>query len=57
MGDLILFSVRISDIARRKLKVIAGYEDISINTVITGLIDNKIAEWEKKHGVIELPNK
>lgn len=57
MGDLILFSVRISDTARRKLKVIAGYEDISINTVIMGLIDKKIAEWEEKHGVIELPNK
>ncbi len=57
MGDFIVFTIRLDDTARRKLKVIAGYEDISINTVITGLIDNKIAEWEKKHGVIELPNK
>lgn len=57
MGDFIVFTIRLDDTARRKLKVIAGYEDISINTVITGLIDNKIAEWEKKHGVIELPKK
>ena len=57
MGDLILFSVRISDIARRKLKVIAGYEDVSMNTVITSAIDEKIADWESKHGAIEIPNK
>ena len=57
MGDLILFSVRISDIARRKLKVIAGYEDVSMNTVITSAIDEKIADWENKHGAIEIPNK
>ncbi len=55
MGDLILFSVRISDTARRKIKVIAGYEDISINAVISELIDKRIAEWEKTHGEIQLP--
>ena len=55
MGDLILFSVRISDTARRKIKVIAGYEDISINAVISELIDKRIAEWEKAHGEILLP--
>ena len=56
MTDLIPFSLRISDTARRKLKVIAGYEDISINTVIIDAIEEKIADWEKTHGVIAIPS-
>ena len=57
MGDFIVFTIRINDTARRKLKVIAGYEDVSMNTVITSAIDEKIADWENKHGAIEIPNK
>ena len=55
MADLVLFSIRIDDTTRRKLKVIAGYEDRSINSVIMGVIADKIADWESKHGAIELP--
>lgn len=55
MEDFIVFTIRINDTARRKLKVIAGYEDISINAVISELIDKRIAEWEKAHGEIQLP--
>ena len=57
MGDFIVFTIRIDDIARRKLKIMAGYEDISINALISGLIDEKIEEWEKAHGKIEIPTK
>ena len=57
MGDFIVFTIRIDDIARRKLKIMAGYEDISINALISGLIDEKIEEWEKAHGEIEIPKK
>ena len=56
MGDFIVFTIRISDTARRKLKVIAGYEDISINAIISKLIDEKVSDWEKTHGVIAIPN-
>lgn len=55
MEDFIVFTIRINDTARRKLKVIAGYEDISINAVISELIDKRIADWEKIHGEIQLP--
>ena len=55
MNDLIMFSIRISDIARRKMKVIAGYEDISINTLISNVINEKIANWEQTHGEIKIP--
>ena len=50
-----MFSMRISDKARRKLKVIAGYEDTSINALILRIVDEKIANWEQAHGVIEIP--
>lgn len=55
MEDFIVFTIRINDTARRKLKVIAGYEDISINAVISELIDKRIRDWEKTHGEIQLP--
>lgn len=55
MEDLILFSIRIKDTARRKLKIVAGYKDSSINAEIQKLIDKEISEWEKRHGEIKLP--
>ena len=54
---MIPITIRIEDIPRRKLKVIAGYEDKSLNGIITSAIDEKIAEWERQHGGIEIPNK
>ena len=55
LEDLILFSIRIKDTARRKLKIVAGYKDSSINAEIQKLIDKEISEWEKRHGEIKLP--
>ena len=55
--EVIPITIRIEDIPRRKLKVIAGYEDKSLNGIITSAIDEKIAEWERQHGGIEIPNK
>ena len=55
MEDLMLFTIRIKDTVRRKLKIIAGYKDSSINAEIQKMIDDKIAEWEKEHGEIQLP--
>ena len=55
--EVIPITIRIEDIPRRKLKVIAGYEDKSLNGIITSAIDEKIAEWERTHGAIEIPNK
>ncbi len=53
---LIPYTIRVEETARRKLKVIAGYEDKSLNGIITSAIDEKIAEWERTHGAIEIPN-
>ena len=55
MNDLVLFSIRISDIARRKLRIIASYKDTSINAIIQKLLDSEIREWEDEHGKIEIP--
>lgn len=52
---MIPITIRVEDMPRRKLKVIAGYEDLSLNGIITKAIDEKIADWEKAHGVIEFP--
>ena len=50
-----LSTIRFNDMARRKLKVIAGYEDTSVNSLILELIDEKIASWEAKNGEIKIP--
>ena len=55
MSDLVLFSIRISDTARRKLRIIASYKDTSINAIIQELLDKEISEWEQAHGEIKIP--
>ena len=55
MNELVLFSIRISDTARRKLRIIASYKDTSINAIIQKLLDKEISDWEQAHGVIEIP--
>lgn len=52
---MIPITIRLDDTVRRKLKVIGGYEDKSLNGIITKAIDDKISDWEKTHGVIEIP--
>ncbi len=52
---MIPITIRLEEMPRRKLKVIAGYEDKSLNIVIQNAIDEKIAEWEKRHGEIQIP--
>lgn len=48
-------SLRYDDLIHRKLKVIAAYEGISLNRLIMKMFDEKVAEWENSHGVIEIP--
>lgn len=47
--------IRYDDTVHNKLKVIAAYKKKSLNAFMMELFDNAIAEWEKKHGVIEFP--
>ena len=53
---MIPITIRVSEDIRRKLRVIAGYKDASLNGVITDAIEEKVIDWEKKHGVIAIPN-
>ena len=52
---MVTITIRLEDMPRRKLKVIAGYEDLSLNGVIIQAIDEKIASYEERHGVIRIP--
>ena len=47
--------LRYDDTMHRKLKVIAAYEDKSLNKLIMSLFENKITNWEKAHGEIKFP--
>ena len=57
MDIVIPLTIRFSDTARRKLRVIAGYEDTSVNSLIAEMIDERIKKWERTHGEIEIPKK
>ena len=48
-------SLRYDDLVHRKLKIIAAYNGISLNKLIMQIFDDKIADWEKTHGEIEIP--
>ena len=48
-------TIRYDDIVHRKLKVIAAYKDVSLNTLMLGLFDKCVKEWESEHGPIQLP--
>ena len=49
-------SIRYDDTVHRKLKIIAAYKDISMNSLIMELFDKCIKEWESEHGPIQFPD-
>lgn len=50
---MISFSVRFDETTHRKLKVIAAYENKSINALILDVINAKIKTWQEQNGEIK----
>ena len=57
LKDLIPYTLRFDDIQHRKLKVIAALHGDSLSAYLVKIFDEKIAEWEREHGGIEIPKK
>ncbi|MDO5116400.1 MAG: toxin-antitoxin system HicB family antitoxin [Synergistaceae bacterium] len=49
-------TIRYDDETHRKMKVIAAYQGISLNTLIMRSFENVIAAWEAEHGTLVLPD-
>ena len=50
---MISFSIRFDETTHRKLKVIAAYENKSINALILDVINAKIKTWQEQNGEIK----
>lgn len=48
-------TIRYDDEMHRKLKIIAAYQDVSLNTLIQKSFDEVIRSWEATHGPLVLP--
>lgn len=48
-------AIRYDDVIHRKLKIIAAYKNMSLNSLILDIFNKQIAEWEKEHGEIKFP--
>ena len=48
-------TIRYDDITHRKLKIIAAYKNLSLNSLMMELFENCVKEWESEHGPVQLP--
>ena len=48
-------AIRYDDTVHRKLKIIAAYKKKSLSKYMTELFDTAIADWEREHGEIKIP--
>ena len=51
---MISFSIRFDETTHRKLKILAAYENKSINALILEIVNSKIEAWQKQNGEIKL---
>ena len=47
--------IRYDDTVHRKLKIIAAYKSKSLNRLMNDMFNREIADWEREHGEIKIP--
>lgn len=52
---MVQLTVRLPDALHTKIKVIAAYDDSSINNIVVEALENKVALWEKEYGKLLMP--
>ena len=52
---VISFSIRVPEETHARLRIIAAFRNVSINTVINESLEASIAQWEQKYGPLPLP--
>ena len=48
-------TIRYDETVHRKLKIIAAYKNESLNKLLLNSFDKTIADWEREHGEIKIP--
>lgn len=49
------FSIRLDDDVHAKLRVLAAFQNKSLNAVVSEAMMSHIDQWEQKHGPLPLP--
>lgn len=52
---VVQFSIRTQDEIHAKLRVLAAFQNKSLNAVVTDAMRSHIDQWEQKHGPLPLP--
>lgn len=50
-------TIRYDDEMHRKMKIIAAYQGLSLNTLILKSFEDVIHSWETEHGPLVLPDR
>lgn len=53
--DIVSFSIRIMESLHSKLRIIAAFRNVSINTIINEALAHEVVRWEQKYGPLPLP--
>lgn len=51
----IQFSIRLDDSIHAKLRVLAAFQNKSLNAVVAEAMKSHLDQWEQKHGPLPLP--
>ena len=49
------FSIRVPEDVHSKLRVMAAFRNVSVNSVINDALEVLIDQWEQKYGPLPLP--
>ena len=53
--DIVSFSIRIKESLHSKLRIIAAFRNVSVNTIINEALGHEVAHWVQKYGPLPSP--
>ncbi len=53
--SVISFSIRVPEDVHSKLRIMAAFRNVSVNTVINEALETSISQWEQRYGNLPLP--
>lgn len=53
--DIVSFSIRIKESLHSKLRIIAAFRNVSVNTIINEALAHEVVQWVQKYGPLPSP--
>ena len=54
-NEIVSFSVRVKENLHAKLRILAAFRNVSINTIVNEAIGHELNQWEQKYGFLPQP--